>query len=139
MGTFPVISIVSLICITKTNKIHISIFSISNSIIYFSIHIKNYSFHYNQMVLLFVGLISCTDSNTVTNVRMIGLRRRILPIKLLYNVISILRPFSSFVNLTFVSMGVLMCLAISRPNFFTRSMTYFLWDMKISCFSCFTQ
>ena len=77
------------------------------------------------------SLISCLNSNTIIYVRMTGCEvKKRLPIILMYNVGSTLGPFSSFVNLKFVAMGIFMCLAISQPNFLNKFLAYLPWDMK---------
>ena len=123
----------------KSTIFTLVIFRILNIIIKCPIHITNDSFRYSQMGLLSIGLISSTNSNTVTNVKVTGyeVKKTTNHTFVQYWITS--RPFSSFVNLTFVPMGVLKYLVVFNPNFFTNFLVYLLWDIMIPFFfSCFT-
>ena len=57
---------------------------------------------------------------------------------LLYNVESILTPLSPFESFNVVLIGVLKCLAFSRPKLFTRYFAYLDYEIKIPLPVCFT-
>ena len=77
------------------------------------------------MGLFGISLIYSTHSNTVTNVKSTSSKvKKTLPIMFLYREGSTLLPNKSTVNLTFWLIGILIELADSKPNFFTRFLAY---------------
>ena len=138
-GALPVICIVCPACITKAQKIHISITRIPKTKVKSSTNITSYSFNNCNLGLFRICLIYCTNTSTVAYVKMTRVMRyRRLPIMLLYSVVPTLTPFSSLDSFNIVVMGFLKCLVVSRPNFFTRFQAFLLCEIKIPCSCCFT-